>query len=69
LDLPQDYLETSPFNQLIFTALGAIVEFENAQRRERQHQGIEAAKQKDKDKGSYFITNTLFFFPTFFTRK
>jgi DNA invertase Pin-like site-specific DNA recombinase len=48
LDLPRDYLENSPFSQLISTALAAIAEFETARRRERQQQGIEAAKQKKK---------------------
>ena len=36
---------------MIFTALAAIAEFETARRRERQRQGIEAAKQKNKYKG------------------
>jgi DNA invertase Pin-like site-specific DNA recombinase len=51
LDLPADYLENSPSSKLISTALAAIAEFENARRRERQRQGIEAAKQKNKYKG------------------
>ncbi len=50
LDLPRDYLENSPSSQLISTALAAISEFETARRRERQRQGIEAVKQKDKYK-------------------
>ena len=50
LDLPRDYLENSPSSQLISTALAAISEFETARRRERQRQGIEADKQKDKYK-------------------
>jgi len=37
--------------QLISTALAAIAEFETARRRERQRQGIEAAKKKNKYKG------------------
>lgn len=44
MDLPRDYLENSPSSQLISTALAAIVEFETARRKERQRQGIEAAK-------------------------
>ena len=51
LDLPQEYLENSPSSQLISTALAAIAEFETARRLERQRQGIEAAKQKNKYKG------------------
>ena len=51
LDLPRDYLENSPSSQLISTALAAIAEFETARRLERQRQGIEAAKQKNKYKG------------------
>lgn len=47
LDLPRDYLENSPSSQLISTALAAIAEFETARRRERQLQGIEAAKEKN----------------------
>ena len=51
LDLPRDYLENSPSSQLISTALAAIAEFETARRRERQRQGIEAAKKKNKYTG------------------
>lgn len=51
LDLPRDYLENSASSQLISTALAAIAEFETARRLERQRQGIEAAKQKNKYKG------------------
>jgi len=51
LDLPRDYLENSPSNQLISTALAAIAEFETARRKERQRQGIEAAKEKKKYTG------------------
>ena len=51
LDLPQEYLENSPSSQLISTALATIAEFETARRLERQRQGIEAAKQKNKYKG------------------
>ena len=50
LDLPQEYLENFPSSQLISTALAAIAEFETAHRLERQRQGIEAAKQKNKYK-------------------
>ena len=60
LDLPQDYLENSTSSQLISTALAAITEFETAQRRERQRQGIEAAKKKNIYKGrKTVITNDL----------
>ena len=48
LDLPQDYFENSPSSHLISTALAAIAEFENARRRERQRQGIQTAKEKNK---------------------
>ncbi len=51
MDLPRDYLENSPSSQLISTALAAIAEFETARRRERQRQGIEAAKGKNKYTG------------------
>jgi DNA invertase Pin-like site-specific DNA recombinase len=51
LDLPRDYLENSPSSQLISTALAAIAEFETARRKERQRQGIEAAKGQYKYKG------------------
>ena len=51
LDLPRDYLENSPSSQLISTALAAIAEFETARRKERQRQGIEAAKEKKKYTG------------------
>ena len=51
LDLPRDYLENSPSSQLISTALAAIAEFETARRKERQRQGIEAAKKKKKYTG------------------
>ena len=51
MDLPRDYLENSPSSQLISTALAAIAEFETARRRERQWQGIEAAKEKKKYTG------------------
>lgn len=48
MDLPRDYLENSPSSQLIFTALVTIAEFETARRRERQQQGIQAPKEKNK---------------------
>lgn len=51
MGLPRDYLENSPFSQLISTALAAIAEFETARRKERQLQGIEAAKEKNKYTG------------------
>jgi len=51
LDLPRDYLENFPSSQLISTALAAITEFETARRKERQRQGIEAAKGQYKYKG------------------
>ena len=57
LDLPRDYLENSPSSQLISTALAAIAEFETARRLERQLQGIEAAKKKNKYKGRKTVIN------------
>ena len=57
LDLPRDYLENSPSSQLISTALAAIAEFETARRRERQRQGIEAAKGKKKYTGRKSVIN------------
>jgi DNA invertase Pin-like site-specific DNA recombinase len=51
LDLPRDYLENSPSSQFISTDLAAIAEFETARRKERQLQGIEAAKEKNKYTG------------------
>ena len=51
LDLPRDYLENSLSSQLTSTALAAIAEFETARRKERQRQGIEAAKEKNKYTG------------------
>ena len=39
------------WGKLISTALAAIAEFETARRRERQRQGIEAAKEKKKYTG------------------
>ncbi len=57
LDLPRDYLENSPSSQLISTALAAIAEFETARRKERQRQGIEAAKEKKKYTGRKSVIN------------
>jgi len=51
LDLPSDYLENSPSSQFISTALAVIAEFETARRLERQRQGIEVAKEKNKYTG------------------
>ena len=51
MDLPRDYLENYPSSQLISTALAAIAKFETARRKERQRQGIKAAKQKKKYTG------------------
>ena len=51
MDLLKDYLENSPSSQLISTALAAIAKFETARRWERQRQGIEAAKGKNKYTG------------------
>ena len=51
MNLPRDYLENSPSSQLISTALAVIAEFETARRKERQRQGIEAAKEKKKYTG------------------
>lgn len=57
LDLPRDYLENSPSSQLISTALAAIAEFETARRKERQRQGIEAAKENKKYTGRKTVIN------------
>ena len=57
MDLPRDYLENSPSSQLISTALAAIAEFETARKRERQQQGIEAAKEKKKYTGRKSVIN------------
>lgn len=57
LDLPRDYLENSPSSQLISTALAAIAEFQTARRKERQQQGIEAAKEKNKYTGRKSVIN------------
>ena len=51
MDLPRDYLENYPSSQLISTALAAIAEFETARRKERQRQGIDVAKKKNKSTG------------------
>lgn len=57
MDLPRDYLENSRSSQLISTALAAIAEFETARRKERQRQGIEAAKEKEKYTGRKSVIN------------
>lgn len=57
MDLPRDYLENSPSSQLISTALAAIAEFDTARRKERQRQGIEAAKEKNKYRGRKTVIN------------
>jgi DNA invertase Pin-like site-specific DNA recombinase len=49
LDLP--YSNDMAVNKLIATNLAAIATFENERRRERQRQGIEAAKKAGKYKG------------------
>ena len=49
LDLP--YSSDMAVNQLIATNLAAIANFENERRKERQRQGIEAAKKAGKYKG------------------
>ena len=55
LDLP--YSNDMAVNQLIATNLAAIAEFETARRRERQRQGIEAAKEKKKYTGRKSVIN------------
>jgi len=52
LELPEKYFKESPSDKLVSTSLAAIAEFETARRLERQLQGIEAAKKKNKYKGS-----------------
>lgn len=55
LDLPNSTdLAT---NKLIATSLSAIAEFETARRKERQRQGIEAAKVKNKYTGRKSVIN------------
>lgn len=44
-------------NQLIATTLSGIAEFENNRRKERQKQGIQAAKQAGKYKGRKSVIN------------
>jgi len=56
--LPRDYLENSPFSQLISSALVAIAKFETARRKEFQRQGIEAAKEKKKYTGRKSVSLT-----------
>jgi DNA invertase Pin-like site-specific DNA recombinase len=43
-------------NKLIATSLSVIAAFENDRRKERQRQGIEAAKEKKKYKGQKTVT-------------
>jgi len=58
LDLP--YSTDLAVNRLIATNLAAIATFENERRRERQRQGILAAKKADKYKGrKTVITKSL----------
>ena len=51
MDLLIDYLENFPSSELISTALVAIAEFKTTWRQERQRQGIEAVKVKNKYTG------------------
>ena len=55
LDLPNS-LDLAT-NRLIATTLSGIAEFENNRRKERQRQGIEAAKQAGKYKGRKSVIN------------
>ena len=55
LDLPNS-LDLAT-NRLIATTLSGIAEFENNRRKERQRQGIEAAKQAGKYKGRKTVIN------------
>jgi len=58
LDLP--YSTDMAVNKLIATNLAAIATFENERRKERQRQGIEAARKADKYRGrKTVITNKL----------
>jgi DNA invertase Pin-like site-specific DNA recombinase len=49
LDLPHS--DDPGINRLIATTLSSIAEFENNRRKERQAQGIQAAKREGKYKG------------------
>ena len=55
LDLP--YSNDMAVNKLIATNLAAIATFENERRRERQRQGIEAAKKSGKYLGRRTVIN------------
>ena len=55
LDLPNS-LDLAT-NRLIATTLSGIAEFENNRRKERQRQGIQAAKQAGKYKGRKSVIN------------
>ena len=57
MELPEKYFKESPSDKLVCTALAAIAEFETARRLERQLQGIEAAKKKNKYKGRKTVIN------------
>jgi DNA invertase Pin-like site-specific DNA recombinase len=57
LELPEKYFKESPSDKFVSTALAAIAEFETARRLERQIQGIEAAKKKNKYKGRKTVIN------------
>lgn len=52
LELTEKYFKESPSDKLVSTTLAAIAEFETARWLERQLQGIEAAKKKNKYKDS-----------------
>lgn len=55
--MPEKYFKESPSDKLVSTTLAAIAKFETARRLERQLQGIEAAKKKNKYKGRKTIIN------------
>lgn len=57
MELPEKYFKESPSDKFVSTALAAIAEFETARRLERQLQGIETAKKKNKYKGRKTVIN------------
>lgn len=57
LELPEKYFKESLSDKLVSTALASIAEFETARRLERQLQGIEVSKKKNKYKGRKTVIN------------